>query len=116
MDSHLKHREIKPALPQVSRRKGWLWLLAAPEDGISCLSIGWRASADGVSVLKTPIIGRFGNAGSIQTGDCQNKVSRFEKAERNVMSKCVVASSGKTLSIASRHSMSPYFIIEALDD
>ena len=40
------------------------------------------------------------------------RIIRIEKAEKNVMSKCVVVSSGLPLSDASRHSMSPYFIIE----
>lgn len=40
------------------------------------------------------------------------KVIKIEKAEKDVMSKCKVASSGNTLSVASRHSMSPYFIID----
>ena len=39
-------------------------------------------------------------------------VTRFEKAPKNVMSECVVASSGALLGNASGHSMSPYFIIE----
>ena len=39
------------------------------------------------------------------------KVKRFQEAPRNVLSKCSVASSGALLSIASRHSMSSYFII-----
>lgn len=43
---------------------------------------------------------------------CWFRVTRFEKADKNVMSKCVVASSGKLLTTASQHSMSPYFIIE----
>ena len=43
---------------------------------------------------------------------CWFKVSEFEPAEKNVMSQCAVASSGKVLSSASRHSMSPYFIID----
>lgn len=43
---------------------------------------------------------------------CWLKVKRFEPADKTVMSQCVVASSGKVLSSASRHSMSPYFIIE----
>lgn len=43
---------------------------------------------------------------------CWFKVKRFELAEKDVMSKCVVTSSGKVLSLASRHSMSPYFIID----
>ena len=43
---------------------------------------------------------------------CWFKVVRFEPAPRDVMSKCIVSSSGKRLTEASRHSMSPYFIIE----
>ncbi len=39
-------------------------------------------------------------------------VYRFEDAEKDIMSKCKVASSGTLLSNASRHSMSPYFIID----
>ena len=39
-------------------------------------------------------------------------VSKFEKADKDVMSKCTVVSSGTLLSNASRHSMSPYFIID----
>ena len=40
------------------------------------------------------------------------KVTRFENADPKVMSHCVVASSQMPLSAASRHSMSPYFIID----
>lgn len=40
------------------------------------------------------------------------KVLRFEKAASDVMSRCVVRSSGRPLSLASRYSMSPYFIID----
>ena len=40
------------------------------------------------------------------------RVTRFEDALKNILSQCTVASSGATLSQASRHSMSPYFIIE----
>lgn len=43
---------------------------------------------------------------------CWFKVVRFERAAKDVMSRCVVASSGKQLTSASRHSMSPYFIID----
>ena len=43
---------------------------------------------------------------------CWFKVKRFERASADVMSRCVVASSGRTLSTASRLSMSPYFIID----
>ena len=40
------------------------------------------------------------------------KISAFESAPRDVMSKCVVASSRGPLTEVSKHSMSPYFIIE----
>lgn len=43
---------------------------------------------------------------------CWFRVTRFERADAKVMSRCVVSSSGKPLSTASRHSMSPYFIID----
>lgn len=43
---------------------------------------------------------------------CWFKVKSFEPASKSVMSQCVVVSSGKVLSSASRHSMSPYFIID----
>lgn len=47
--------------------------------------------------------------GRVKTWFC---VNRFENAEKDIMSKCKVASSGALLSNASRHSMSPYFIID----
>ena len=40
------------------------------------------------------------------------KVKTFEKAPHDVMSQCIVVSSKRTLSEASRLSMSPYFIID----
>ena len=40
----------------------------------------------------------------------------IEEADKSVMSRCRVASSGMLLSIASRSSMSPYFIIDYTDD
>lgn len=43
---------------------------------------------------------------------CWFRVLRFERAGAKVMSRCVVCSSGRPLSEASRHSMSPYFIID----
>lgn len=43
---------------------------------------------------------------------CWFHINRFERASKDIMSRCIVASSGKLLSNASRHSMSPYFIIE----
>lgn len=48
-------------------------------------------------------------AGIFRTWFC---VTRFEKAPKNIMSECIVSSSGALLGIASKHSMSPYFIIE----
>lgn len=43
------------------------------------------------------------------------KVTKFEEAPRNIMSLCKVASSGATLGEASKHSMSPYFVIDCED-
>lgn len=40
------------------------------------------------------------------------RVLRFEEAPRDIQAHCFVASSGASLSNASRHSMSPYFIID----
>lgn len=40
------------------------------------------------------------------------KVIRFEAAPSDVLSHCIVPSSGNSLSYTSRHSMSPYYIIE----
>lgn len=40
------------------------------------------------------------------------KITEFESAPKDIMSKCFVTSSGNLLSEVSRHSMSPYFIIE----
>lgn len=40
------------------------------------------------------------------------RVIRFQKAPKAILSQCFVASSEKPLSVASMHSMSPYFIIE----
>lgn len=42
---------------------------------------------------------------------CWFKVKLFEDAPRTIMSQCHVASSNSLLSEASKHSMSPYFII-----
>lgn len=39
------------------------------------------------------------------------KVTSFEQAPKDIMSKCYVVSSGKNLGDASKHSMSPFFII-----
>ncbi|MCD7950685.1 MAG: hypothetical protein LUG12_10570 [Erysipelotrichaceae bacterium] len=39
------------------------------------------------------------------------KIIKFELAPRDIMSQCFVASSGSPLNEASKHSMSPYFII-----
>ena len=48
-------------------------------------------------------------AGTIKTWF---KVIKIEKAEKGVMAKCKVASSGNPLSAVSQHSMSPYFIVD----
>lgn len=40
------------------------------------------------------------------------RVTKIEKADKSVMAKCTVSSSGSPLSIVSKHSMSPYFIID----
>ncbi|MCD7919337.1 MAG: hypothetical protein LUG45_04560 [Clostridiales bacterium] len=39
------------------------------------------------------------------------KVTKFDPAPRDIMSHCFVASSGNALGEVSKHSMSPYFII-----
>lgn len=41
------------------------------------------------------------------------RVIGIEKAEKDIMSKFIVSSSKEPLSYASKHSMSPYFIIES---
>ncbi len=43
---------------------------------------------------------------------CWFKVTKFERADKDVLSKCFVLSSGDCLSNASRHSMNPYFKID----
>lgn len=40
------------------------------------------------------------------------KIKSFDNAPKDIMSHCCVASSGSPLGEASKHSMSPYFIIE----
>ena len=42
---------------------------------------------------------------------CWFKITKFEKADSKVMSKCFVASNGSLLSNTSKYSMSPYFVI-----
>ena len=44
------------------------------------------------------------------------RIVKFEDAPKDIMGKCTVASSGASLSDASKHSMSPYFKIIAPDD
>ena len=44
------------------------------------------------------------------------KIIKIETAPSNIMAQCVVASSNTPLSNASRHSMSPYFIINAPEE
>ena len=43
------------------------------------------------------------------------KITRIVKAEKDVMSKCKVISSGDLLTFSSKYSMSPYFKIEFID-
>ncbi len=43
------------------------------------------------------------------------RVTRFESALRDIMSKCTVTSSGQELGIASKYNMSPYFKITVPD-
>ena len=43
---------------------------------------------------------------------CWFKITKFEKADPKVMSKCFVSSNGSLLSNTSKYSMSPYFIID----
>ena len=42
---------------------------------------------------------------------CWFKITKFEKDDSKVMSKCYVASNGSLLSNISKYSMSPYFVI-----
>lgn len=44
------------------------------------------------------------------------KVSKFEEAPKDILSKCFVESSKQSLSLASKHSMSPYFKIVVEDE
>lgn len=44
------------------------------------------------------------------------KVISFEQASKDIMGKCKVISSGTTLGEVSKHSMSPYFIIEVEEE
>lgn len=44
------------------------------------------------------------------------KIVSFEAAPKNIMSQCCVASSGTPLGEVSKHSMSPYFVIEYKED
>jgi hypothetical protein len=44
------------------------------------------------------------------------RVIAFEDAPKNILSLCTVDSSGVSLSDASKHSMSPYFIINVYDE
>lgn len=43
------------------------------------------------------------------------RITKIVEADRNVMSSCTVSSSKASLSLSSRQSMSPYFIIETSD-
>lgn len=42
---------------------------------------------------------------------CWFRIIKFEKAESNIMTKCNIFSTGQVLSLASKYSMSPYFVI-----
>lgn len=44
------------------------------------------------------------------------RIIKFEEAPKNILSLCNVVSSGALLSQASRHSMSPYFIIDVVNE
>jgi hypothetical protein len=44
------------------------------------------------------------------------KIVSFEPAPRNIMEKCFVTSSWSPLSVASKHSMSPYFNITYIEE
>lgn len=46
---------------------------------------------------------------------CWFKITKIEKTDGNIMSKCIVCSTGQILSLASKYSMSPYFVINYLD-
>lgn len=43
------------------------------------------------------------------------RLVRIDEADKSVMSACTVVSSSTPLSMASRHSMSPYFIVDYID-
>ncbi len=43
---------------------------------------------------------------------CWFRIKKFEKADKDILSKCFVLSSGDSLSTASKHSMNPYFKID----
>lgn|SRR5574344_2098321 len=47
---------------------------------------------------------------------CWFKITKIERAEPNIMSKCNISSTGQILSLASKYSMSPYFIININSD
>lgn len=47
---------------------------------------------------------------------CWFKITKFEKADPKVMSKCFVSSNGSPLSNTSKYSMSPYFVIDYKED
>lgn len=43
------------------------------------------------------------------------RITRFEKTDSNIMSRCIVSSSKQPLNVVSRASMSPYFKIEYME-
>lgn len=46
---------------------------------------------------------------------CWLKVIRFQKAPRDIMTRCIVVSSGRILSDSSKCSLSPFFIIDLFE-
>lgn len=47
---------------------------------------------------------------------CWFKITKFESAPKNILRKCLVVSSSQPLGEVSKHSASPYFIIETLEE
>ena len=65
-------------------------------------------------VKKRPPLGTFPSYydGIVDRFATWFRIIKIETAPKDIMSRCKVASSGASLSEASKHSMSPYFIIE----
>lgn len=47
---------------------------------------------------------------------CWFKIIRFEPAPKDILKRCIVVSSGQLLGEVSKHSASPYFIIETYEE